>query len=194
MGFSRQLSGVSSLFLPCQFWVLNSCPMTWQQVPLLPEPHLSSLLQEFSGRLTGRQSPLSRLQKVSVVGSCWNQACLWFQAAAAHYARGGVPQEGWESQSLTQAVGNHCLVGFAFNPNSSDHEAIDDTAEWTTGNINTADQFLVWGSRGLPLPFPLGKGTLEGSQPFLPATFSVLKDCKSQLDGAANVLNEEMKT
>lgn len=43
----------------------------------------------------------------------------------------------------------------------------------------------------LPLPFPLGKGTLEHSQPFLPATLAVLKDYKSQLDGAASVLNEE---
>lgn len=47
---------------------------------------------------------------------------------------------------------------------------------------------------GLLLPFPLGKGTLEGSQPFLPATLAVLKDYKSQLDGAASVLNEEKKT
>lgn len=88
---------------------------------------------------------------VSVVGSCWNQACLCIQAAAAHSAK-EVPQEGWESQSLTQAVGNHRLVGFAFNPNSSDHKAIDDTAEWTTGNVNMADQFLVWGSRGATAP------------------------------------------
>lgn len=49
-------------------------------------------------------------------------------------------------------------------------------------------------TEGLPLPFPLGKGTLEGSQPFLSATPAVLKDCKSRLDGAANVLNKEMKT
>lgn len=47
---------------------------------------------------------------------------------------------------------------------------------------------------GLPLPFPLGKGTLEGSQPFLSASLAVLKDYKRQLDGAANVLNKEMKT
>lgn len=46
---------------------------------------------------------------------------------------------------------------------------------------------------GLPLPFPLGEGTLEGSQPFLPPTLGDLKDYKSQLDGAASVLNEELK-
>lgn len=48
-------------------------------------------------------------------------------------------------------------------------------------------------SERLPLLFPLGKGTLEGSQPFLPAKLADLKDYKSQLDGAASVLNEEMK-
>lgn len=78
-------------------------------------------------------------------------------------------RRGWDSQSLTQAVGNHRLVGFAFNPNSSDHKAIDDTAEWTTGNINMADQFLVWGFREATAPvspwerYPGGFSTIPAS-------------------------------
>lgn len=34
-------------------------------------------------------------------------------------------------------------MGFAFNPNSSDHKAVDDTAEGTTENINNGDKSLV---------------------------------------------------
>lgn len=62
------------------------------------------------------------------------------------------------------------------------------------GTLTWLINFLCEDPEGLPLPFPLGKGTLEGSQPFLSATLAVLKIYKSQLDGAANVLNKEMKT
>lgn len=54
---------------------------------------------------------------------------------------------------LTWAVGNHHLTAFAFDPNGSDHNGIDDTVEKSKGNIKIAGGSLVW-HRGGPLPLP----------------------------------------
>lgn len=54
-------------------------------------------------------------------------------------------------------------MGFAFHPNGSDHNGIDDTVERTRGNINMAGGFLCQDTERRPLQFSECEVRREGA-------------------------------